>query len=80
MKYFIAAYRKGKTIYIKVDEVIHEKLFNVLHDFGFTMSRTVPNKWDYNIELGLSFEIDTEEEIASFVEFNNKVNPRVHAI
>lgn len=70
MNYFIAAYRNHKVIYIKTNAVIHEKLFNVLHNFGFVIDKTTPNKWDYNIETGLSYEIDTEEEIESFVKHN----------
>lgn len=90
---FFGVQDKTKTIYVKVNSLstvvingkrsygVHEKLIDFLHDKGCKCYRVTPNKWEYNIESGLSYEIDTEHELNTFIKNNTKLKKhRTYAI
>lgn len=81
MKYFLAFIQPTKTIYIKVDIEVHEPLVDFIHDVGYKTKKITPNKWEYNIDNGLSYELDTIEELDIFIKRNrNTVKKRTYAI
>lgn len=78
---FLIAERKGRTIHIKVNSSIHSSLHDVLIDFGFTLYKGTAMQWDYQIENGNSYEIDTEIELNQFIKNNiNFTKNRTHEI
>lgn len=90
---FLAIQQKTKTIYVKVNGFstivsngnriygVHERLVDFVHDKGYKCYKIAPNKWDYNIETGLSYEIDTNEELDIFIRNNTTIKKhRTYAI
>lgn len=86
-KLFIKAKIDNSVIYIKADSTIvysdtrkclDVSLIDVLHDFGYTLTISTPETWDYHIEYGNSYEIDTEEEVLEFEENNIKIKEIKH--
>ena len=76
---------KENTIYIKVNSVLlftdpktistdNETLLDVLQDNGYVVEDVNSAVWDYWIEYGLSYEINTYEELKEFKEINVKAN------
>jgi hypothetical protein len=72
MKSFIQASINDTIIYLKVDDSIIQNLFNVFIDAGYTFEKIDGTIWDYNIEEGSSYEIDTEVELDEFIKTNNR--------
>jgi hypothetical protein len=81
---FIKATKEG-TIYIKVNSALlltdtkaistgNENLLDILQDNGYKVEKVNPSVWDYWIEYGLSYEINTYEELKEFKEVNIKAN------
>ncbi len=68
---FLAASINNNTVYVKCDEAFHESIHDLLYDVGYKITRTSPQVWDYYIETGDSYEIDTVEELNDFTELNN---------
>lgn len=79
---FIKARVNDSAIYIKVNstliisnnKAVGEGLLDVLHDCGYVVSKCSPEVWDYHIEYGSSYEIDTKEEVEEFKEINIKTH------
>lgn len=72
MNIFIKASINTSTIYIKIEKELMGALFDILHDESYVITNCTPAEWDYHIEYGLSYEVDTEEEIMEFKYINNK--------
>ena len=72
MKSFIQASINETIIYLKVDDSILHDLFEVFMEAGYKFEKIDGTIWDYNIETGNSYEIDTEKELNQFIETNNK--------
>ena len=68
---FIAATINNSTIYIKVDSTIIVLAVDILHDNKYVVKASTIEDWENNIDYGLSYEIDTIEEIETFNN-NNK--------
>lgn len=68
---FIAATINNSTIYIKVDSTIIVLVVDILHDNKYVVKASTIEDWENNIDYGLSYEIDTIEEIETFNN-NNK--------
>ena len=73
MNVFIKAIINGNNIYIKVNKELLLELFDVLHDNGYRIEVVLPVIWDENIHYGLSYEIDSEEELEEFKNINLRV-------
>jgi len=73
---FIKAKGEQGTLYIKVPDSLIESLCDVLHEGNHVVGASNPLQWDYNIELGDSYEIMTIEEVRTFAEQShvNNVN------
>ena len=81
MNLFLKIIKPNKTIYVKVDSFVHLKLHDVIHDMGYKMRVIAPNKWDYEIENDLSYEMDTIDELEVFIKNNiNIAKHRTYAI
>ena len=61
------------TIYIKVNSILMNPLFDLLHDYQRIVESCTQREWTDGIEGGLSYEIDTIEELEEFKENNNKL-------
>lgn len=72
MNLFLKIIKPNKNIYIKVDILVHFKLHDAIHDMGYKMEKCTPAKWDYEIENGLSYEMDTLKELKVFIKNNIK--------
>jgi len=77
-KLFIKAVVNNSTVYIKVESTVIEPLFDVLHDNGYKITKVLPQVWDYYIEYGKSYEVDTIEEVMEFKELNIKAKAIKH--
>ena len=69
---FIKASVNNAVIHIKVDNGIILPLFDILHDNHYRVEVLSPEEWDYHIEDGTSYEIDTIEELIEFKGTNVK--------
>lgn len=68
---FLSATINDTRIYIKCNKDVVEALHDILHDNGYKLTKTSPEMWDYYIEDGLSYEVDTIEEVNEFIDINN---------
>lgn len=71
---FIKISINDSIIYVKVSNIIINTLFDILHDRGYKVKTSTYSEWNNKIETGLSYDINTEEELQEFIENNNKAN------
>lgn len=74
---FFKATSRSSEIYVKVKGIIINNIVETLVENGYTISKIEAKTWDYNIETGDSYEIDTKEEVEEFIANNLKF--RTHA-
>lgn len=71
---FIKAIINDTVIYVKVDNGILSSLLDTFFDNGYVIKKATPEDFDNNIEFGTSYEIDSEEELETFIDINHKAN------
>jgi len=69
---FIKGEINDSSIYVKVNTALIESLFNLLIDAGYKVSKATEDEWDVNIEYGVSYILDTIEELDIFEDNNIK--------
>ena len=67
--YFRASFNNS-VIYVKICDTIMEDVFDSFYDRGYTMIKSDSATWESNIDSGLSYEIDNENEVKEFVDNN----------
>lgn len=71
---FIKAIINDTVIYVKVDNGILSSLLDTFFDNKYVIEKATPEDFDNNIEFGTSYEIDSEEELETFIDINHKAN------
>lgn len=72
MKVFLEVSINKTVIYLKVDDSLIHTIFDTFIDAGYKVVKGTPKEWDYNIETGNSYELDTQKELDEFIKLNNK--------
>lgn len=70
---FIKASVNDAVIYLRIDDSVIHELLDILYDHKYKVEKSTPIEFDYHIEYGTSYEMNSEEELEEFKEVNLKL-------